>query len=459
MLLAIQLVAAITSTSAPISDRIVNLDNPPSGSVVRIAHASGQRLRARSGLDRDGDGFDDVLIVRNGLLYQISGQGNPPSSITLGSGFGGVFSYPVFGANYFLSDGTSEAIGQGGQIPCDHFALFGPNNITAYDQISQLASSPGMRFCGTNPRFLWPLGDVSGDGIDDLAIQLQTSLAISFGFDRWTGGLYSLNSLLVEGSSGGGSFNPFGQPNSPISGGTPLGDIDGNGTNEIMLSAGDSTFWIHWGPFPLGGHYLYPNNFSSSSFTRVINTPSAGGSSEVSLGWGRFDFNGDGFEDIVFDMSTTSSVSTPGAGRVCVVFGRASPRPAVIDLGALTVDSSFCVLGNQEGRLFGRNARPLGDLNGDGFDEFAAQAQQPDETYIFFGKATGGLKDLEDLTTDDGRILRGTEIEGTIERIDRFDGNALADFILETESEVLIVRGSLSLFGPNELFKNGFETP
>ena len=112
---------------------------------------------------------------------------------------------------------------------------------------------------------------------------------------------------------------------------------------------------------------------------------------------GDFDFNGDGIADFVVGAANDDSPEIPDVapamtnnGSVHVVYGR-PPDPSGKTLVVCDPDWSFVGLGNQD--QLGRSVAGLGDLDGDGCDEFAAGADEADPqglsnqgaVHIFFG--------------------------------------------------------------------------
>lgn len=431
----------------------IDLDENRPGFAVRIQHPSGNTLNPARAYDRNGDGYEDLLITRSGFVYEIAGGTNLPGSITLGAGYGGSFSGAVFGANWFKADNFPEIFGWG-PANCGTFVIFGPNGIESYPQISQATNTPGTWFCGGG--LIGGIGDVSGDGIEDIAFGIQSALAIAFGIDRWSGGGgFSVSPLLNQGASSGGAFKPFGPQNAPIGGGDALGDLDGNGSDEIVVTT-PATKWIFWGPFPLGQQYFYPDNFNGGQFTQIINTPPIGGTAGFGSGRGQFDFNGDNTEDAVFDMSGTSLSGVEQGGKLCVVFGENGQRPAILDLGTLAVDDGFCVIGDVPLKFLGQSVQPLGDLNGDGFDDIVSRLGG-NAALVVFGRPLGGVRLLSELTIDEARAIVGGGINSLPGRLDTFSGDSLADFYLQGATSVFVILGSESYFGQDELLKDGFE--
>jgi len=103
------------------------------------------------------------------------------------------------------------------------------------------------------------------------------------------------------------------------------------------------------------------------------------------------DVNGDGFDDVLI-----AAFGNPGAAYV--IFGKASGFDANVNLGALAVTDGFAVT-NPSGQPvanFATTAGAVGDLNGDGFADFAVGSDSEKvgannaagAVYVVFGKAT-----------------------------------------------------------------------
>lgn len=457
-----KIVAVLLMTSAVAfgqssGPHVINLEAAPAGVLVKIQRPTPETLFAHRGYDRDGDGKEEILIRRGSLIYQVQGQENPPAVIELGLGFGGVFSETPFGSNYFKLDGMSELIGKSTVPNCNYFTLFGPNSIEAYNQITQLPSSPGFRFCDVGSTFIGSMGDVSGDGIDDIAIRLLSSVAISFGMDRWTGSTYALAALVVDGSSGGGAFRPFdaGPPTMAYA----LGDIDASGVNDMMIEAGSpGTTWIFKGPFPLGRQYFYPADFVGSKFVRVRNIPVASAEIAVGASDGGFDFNGDGIDDFVLSLPSNSIPGSAGGGSACVVYGFSGEWPSELNIGNMPSDVGICVRGDVPGRNVGQIAKALGDIDGDGYDDFITVVTNPRELLVVLGGPRATDLMMSDVNIDSGRVLQVADFRDHIERLDGFDGDSFGEFLIETDRGIFVVRGSKRYFAKDSLLIDGFES-
>jgi hypothetical protein len=111
------------------------------------------------------------------------------------------------------------------------------------------------------------------------------------------------------------------------------------------------------------------------------------------------DVNGDGYDDLIIGAYLAHSVgnSRGFAGESYLIFGKAdwSSTPT-IDSGSLGT-AGVTIFGGESQDVSGHSVSGVGDVNGDGFDDFAIGAFQADgpgnglftggDTYLIFGKA------------------------------------------------------------------------
>jgi hypothetical protein len=205
------------------------------------------------------------------------------------------------------------------------------------------------------------LGDVDGDGYDDMA----------FGADAAQGGGTSIGA----GTTGSGEvFMVFGRANA---GWTSLVDASGNFNLDNMSNANRTVRFIGRS----AGDYL--------------------GEGFNAIG----DINNDGYADFVIGAPNRDSNGTD-AGEGTLIFGRpatgANSWASFVD-GSGNFDLDNATAANYMMRFTGRSAgdqlsvmtEPLGDVNGDGYNDFIFGAWLAEgggadsgETYIFFGRNT-----------------------------------------------------------------------
>ena len=246
------------------------------------------------------------------------------------------------------------------------------------------------------------VGDINGDGIDDLVIGTITH---EFGT--------ASNSYIVYGSEGGWS-------DVSLSSGSPdivktlslyktAGDVNGDGFDDIIQGTVGRA--AYYGGYYMGGASVSfggPDGATNSGFGIVGATEGAG----YTVG-AAGDINGDGFDDIF--------VGDPYAdgdnGSAYVIFGKAGGF-ADIDLATLSAADGFSINGEANGDGLGRYISAAGDVNGDGFDDLIVGANRNGDggnisgaAYVIFGKASGFSNlDLATLSATDGFRIIGDAV-------------------------------------------------
>ncbi|NRA56500.1 MAG: VCBS repeat-containing protein [Phycisphaerales bacterium] len=297
------------------------------GFTFRGAAARDRLGRATGSGDFNGDGLSDVVI---GAPYVDTGS------------YGAGETYVVFGRN----DGYPASLG-----PSD---LDGSNGFRI----------PGVAAGERSGSAAGGVGDLNGDGVDDLMVSRRDLVYVVFGSESGFDPVFDLSTL--DGDNG---FRFVGA-------GTPVsaaGDVNGDGLADAIVG-GTGMAFVLFG--------------RRDGFAPVVSTSELDGGNGFAIDGTSFDFtagetvssagdlNGDGFDDVAVGAPYAGQRGdgTRAQGFAFVVFGASGSFPPVIDLEDLDGSDGFRVEGATEEDEAGRSLTGGGDLNGDGFDDLVVGA-------------------------------------------------------------------------------------
>jgi hypothetical protein len=272
------------------------------------------------------------------------------------------------------------------------------------------------------------VGDVNGDGIDDIIIGAvgadpdgRTNAGESYVvFGRRTGfpAAFELSSLHPEaGGDGTQGFVLKGVHKGDASGlAGGMGDVNGDGINDIIIAAtqaspngsdGAGEVYVVFGrstgfPAAFELNSLFPIAGGDGTQGVVIQGVAAGDRlriSQIRPG----DINGDSIDDILLGAEYADPNGRIDAGQSYVIFGHTTGFPAIFDLSGLFPAAGgdgtegFVLQGLDAGDTAGRASAGAGDVNGDGIRDIIISGYKggPDgkpeagETYVVYGRTTG----------------------------------------------------------------------
>jgi hypothetical protein len=299
------------------------------------------------------------------------------------------------------------------------------------------------------------LGDVNGDGLDDIFVgagysdQGGTDTGRAYVVFGKTGSTAIDLSAVAAGSGG---FLVRGLSAGDMLGAmvSDVGDINGDGLADIMAASRQATVGA---TAYAGKSYVIYGKTDTAEVS--LSAVAAGTGGFVILGQSASDYsgqaigpagdvNGDGIADFLVGATDNSSgVGGSKSGRAYVIFG--STNTAAISLSAIAGGTGgFAINGQSAGDYTGFQTTTAGDVNGDGYadvlisSKYASPATggtNAGKTYVVFGKSTTTNIDLSAVAAGTGGFVvngqAASDASGTsVSAVGDVNGDGLADFVV-----------------------------
>ena len=297
--------------------------------------------------------------------------------------------------------------------------VFGPtngNNGVLNGQQLDGASGFVILNDAVNDSVVAGLGDINGDGLDDIGVVSVTGARVVFGSDN--GFNRTLDVATLNGANGF-AIN---------TGATDIkraGDVNGDGLADFVIGNANAS------PNGLtGAGVSYVIYGSADGFPALLQTSDLDGNNGFAVVGisaqdraglfvsGAGDFNNDGFDDVLIGAPNQTTDGKSEAGAAYLISG-GDNFPSAISLADVDGSNGLVFKGSDIQDLAGRAVAAIGDLNHDGIDDlaigapgkgpFGVPSDYPGETYVLFGGNFEGvaLVTEADLNGNNGLVLRG----------------------------------------------------
>ncbi|MCB0489845.1 MAG: FG-GAP repeat protein [Cyclobacteriaceae bacterium] len=404
--------------------------------------------------DINGDGNEDILtsapnadlggINNSGAAIVVFGNANGPSSPFDVASIDGTNGFIIPGTTPFQYAGNS--INKAGDFNGDHredfvvsdndvsYVIFGADTYPHPFDLSSLDGTNGFKVQHSSrdiSNSLKPVGDVNGDGFDDLI----------------TGaGSYPATTLLVFGNASNDATLDL---ESPAPGSTisfqsyygvlaagGIGDVNGDGLDDLAITGYYGETHIIFGSTGLPATVDLGNTILDGSNGFIVQPQNSYNSVASRAG----DLNADGIDDFLIN-----SLSGNGGEGMIVVFGSSSGFPAVLNDSDINGDNGFWFVNPDFNYYsFGSVVAGNGDFNHDGFNDLTVGDGNTLWVIISRQGEFDEVLTTAEFTAVDGFTLNLEDYYVSSISVTDFNGDGLSDIVFgdDYERKVFLIKGN-----------------
>ena len=432
--------------------------------------------------DVDGDGFDDFLVGTETEVFLFLGKNiNDNNDINFedATKFFGVGSnnesLKVSSAGDINGDGFDDILigadRQGTNREGDAYVIFGKNtDFTDIDLSTNLTvNDNGFKITGGESSSSSPFsnalnyergmitssaGDINGDGFDDIIVANHSAndnrgeSYLIFGSSND----FSNIDLTTDIASNGLGFKITGANEGDFSGySVSSGDVNGDSLNDIIIGslrnnqASNGKVYVILGKEEEFTNITLGDNLFDQNLGFIINPEYSISDTTNNYGFnisGIGDTNGDGFDDILIGSPYSSSNYIGlNNGSVDIYYGRDNITNGTAERA---------IIGAQEEDKIGAEVSAIGDINGDGFDDFAIIGPYTNNSEtkisVHFGREqqlsiTSSFDTILINEDNDGFSIESSE-EGSLINASKagdINGDGFDDLVLTSSSEATYI--------------------